>query len=58
MRRFFTFLFVISLLATGAVYYWRTYEPEKMVVASAPMVILYISFQKYFIRGLMAGAIK
>ena len=29
-----------------------------MVVASAPMVILYISFQRYFIRGLMAGAIK
>jgi len=29
-----------------------------MVIASAPMVILYISFQKYFIRGLMAGAIK
>jgi ABC-type glycerol-3-phosphate transport system permease component len=29
-----------------------------MVIASAPMLILYISFQKYFIRGLMAGAIK
>ena len=29
-----------------------------MVVASAPMIILYISFQRYFIRGLMAGAIK
>ena len=29
-----------------------------MVVASAPMVILYITFQRYFIRGLMAGAIK
>ena len=29
-----------------------------MVIASAPMVILYVSFQKYFIRGLMAGAIK
>ena len=29
-----------------------------MVIASAPMVILYIVFQKYFIRGLMAGAIK
>ncbi len=29
-----------------------------MVVASAPMVILYVSFQRYFIRGLMAGAIK
>ncbi|HUL05544.1 MAG TPA: carbohydrate ABC transporter permease [Candidatus Acidoferrum sp.] len=29
-----------------------------MVIASAPMVILYIAFQKYFIRGLMAGAVK
>ena len=29
-----------------------------MVIASAPMLILYVSFQKYFIRGLMAGAVK
>ena len=29
-----------------------------MVIASAPMLILYIAFQKHFIRGLMAGAIK
>lgn len=29
-----------------------------MVIASAPMLILYIAFQKYFIRGLMSGAIK
>jgi len=29
-----------------------------MVIASAPMLILYITFQKYFIRGLMAGAVK
>jgi ABC-type glycerol-3-phosphate transport system permease component len=29
-----------------------------MVIASAPMIILYIAFQKYFIRGLMAGAVK
>jgi ABC-type glycerol-3-phosphate transport system permease component len=29
-----------------------------MVVASAPMIILYVAFQKFFIRGLMAGAIK
>jgi ABC-type glycerol-3-phosphate transport system permease component len=29
-----------------------------MVIASAPMIILYISFQKYFIRGLMAGSVK
>jgi ABC-type glycerol-3-phosphate transport system permease component len=29
-----------------------------MVIASAPMVILYVAFQKYFIQGLMAGAFK
>jgi raffinose/stachyose/melibiose transport system permease protein len=29
-----------------------------MVIASAPMFILYILFQKQFIRGLMSGAIK
>ena len=29
-----------------------------MVIASTPMLILYIAFQKHFIRGLMAGAIK
>lgn len=29
-----------------------------MAIACAPMIILYIAFQKYFIRGLMAGAIK
>ena len=29
-----------------------------MVIASAPMFILYVIFQKHFIRGLMAGAIK
>ena len=29
-----------------------------MVIASAPMVILYVVFQKYFIRGLMAGSVK
>ncbi|HVO04972.1 MAG TPA: carbohydrate ABC transporter permease [Candidatus Cybelea sp.] len=29
-----------------------------MVVASAPMILLYIAFQKYFIQGLMAGAVK
>ena len=29
-----------------------------MVFASAPMIILYIAFQKYFIQGLMAGSIK
>jgi len=29
-----------------------------MVIASAPMFILYVVFQKHFIRGLMAGAIK
>jgi len=29
-----------------------------MVIASAPMFILYVMFQKHFIRGLMAGAMK
>jgi len=29
-----------------------------MVIASAPMLLLYIVFQKHFIRGLMAGAVK
>jgi raffinose/stachyose/melibiose transport system permease protein len=29
-----------------------------MMIASAPMLILYIAFQKHFIRGLMAGAVK
>lgn len=29
-----------------------------MVVASAPMFILYVLFQKHFIRGLMAGSMK
>src|SRR5882724_11132759 len=29
-----------------------------MVIASAPMIILYIAFQRYFIQGLMTGAVK
>jgi raffinose/stachyose/melibiose transport system permease protein len=29
-----------------------------MVFASAPMIVLYVAFQKYFIQGLMAGSIK
>jgi raffinose/stachyose/melibiose transport system permease protein len=29
-----------------------------MVIASAPMFILYVMFQKHFIRGLMSGAVK
>jgi len=29
-----------------------------MAIASAPMLILYIAFQRYFIQGLMAGAVK
>src|SRR5262245_18393529 len=29
-----------------------------MVVASAPMIILYLAFQKHYIQGLMAGSIK
>ena len=34
MRRFFTMLFIISILGVGAAYYWRTYQPEKTVVLS------------------------
>jgi ABC-type glycerol-3-phosphate transport system permease component len=29
-----------------------------MALASAPMLIVYIVFQRYFIRGLVAGAVK
>src|SRR5262245_1890058 len=29
-----------------------------MVFASAPMIILYLVFQKYYIQGLMAGSVK
>jgi ABC-type glycerol-3-phosphate transport system permease component len=29
-----------------------------MVIASAPMLILYIAFQRHFLRGLLAGAVK
>jgi ABC-type glycerol-3-phosphate transport system permease component len=29
-----------------------------MAVAAAPMLILYLVFQRHFVRGLMAGAIK
>ena len=29
-----------------------------MALASAPMLIVYILFQRYFIRGLVAGAVK
>ena len=29
-----------------------------MVFASAPMIILYLAFQKYYIQGLMAGSLK
>jgi hypothetical protein len=36
MRRFFTVLFVLSVLATAATYYWRVYLPEKSVVVQAP----------------------
>jgi ABC-type glycerol-3-phosphate transport system permease component len=27
-------------------------------VAAAPMLILYLAFQRHFVRGLMAGAVK
>jgi ABC-type glycerol-3-phosphate transport system permease component len=29
-----------------------------MAMASAPMIVLYIAFQRYFIRGMTAGALK
>lgn len=29
-----------------------------MAVAAAPMLILYLTFQRHFVRGLMAGAVK
>jgi ABC-type glycerol-3-phosphate transport system permease component len=29
-----------------------------MVFASAPMIILYLAFQKHYVRGLMAGSLK
>jgi ABC-type glycerol-3-phosphate transport system permease component len=29
-----------------------------MAVAAAPMLILYLAFQRHFVRGLMAGAVK
>lgn len=35
MRRFFIGLFIVSLLAAGGAYYWRTYHPES-VAARAP----------------------
>jgi hypothetical protein len=28
MRKFFVGLFIVSLLAVGGTYYWRTYHPE------------------------------
>jgi hypothetical protein len=36
MRRFFIVLFILSLIATAATLYWRTYLPEEIAVASAP----------------------
>ena len=33
MRRFFVSLFIVSLLAAGGTYYWRTQHPEGTVVA-------------------------
>ena len=52
-----------TLMAGISVYHGR-YEDQiplvmaAMVIASAPMLILYIAFQQSFIRGLMAGAVK
>ena len=44
----------------GALKVWRgsNLAVEMPVFATAPMVILYIVFQRYFIQGLMAGAVK
>ena len=36
MRRFFISLFILSLIATAATIYWRTYLPEQTVSAAAP----------------------
>jgi hypothetical protein len=36
MRRLFTILFILSLGATVATVYWRTYMPEGPVTAAAP----------------------
>jgi hypothetical protein len=33
MRRFFVSLFIVSLLAVGGTYYWRTYYPEALSAA-------------------------
>jgi len=35
MRRFFIALFILSLIASAGAYYWREYQPEKVV--SAPI---------------------
>jgi hypothetical protein len=35
MRRFLISLFVLSIIATAGVYYWRTYLPEASVQAPA-----------------------
>lgn len=32
MRRFFIALFLISIVATGGAYYWRTYLPEATTI--------------------------
>ena len=29
-----------------------------MAVASAPMILLYVAFQKYYVQGLLAGSVK
>lgn len=36
MRRFFLILFLLSVSTTAAAYYWRTYQPEQTVIATAP----------------------
>lgn len=36
MRRFFIIVFIVSVAATAAAFYWRTYQPEEAIVAAAP----------------------
>lgn len=35
MRRFFIWLFVLSIIATGVTFYWRTYLPENTVAQTS-----------------------
>lgn len=35
MRRFFIWLFVLSIIATGVTFYWRNYLPENTVTETS-----------------------